>query len=88
MTETCRNLEFDRQQVKDFVRQVRNDVGKGWDLIGHDLRSALIDAKLVKVILSQGRSALVGVDLQTTISSTRDAMMIEAQLSDEEATRD
>lgn len=88
MTETCRNLEFDRQQVKDFVRQVRNDVGKGWDLIGHDLRSALIDAKLVKVILSQGRSALVGVDLQTTISSTRDAMMIEAQLSDEETTRD
>ena len=80
---------FDRQQVKDFVRQVRDDVGKGWDLIGHDLRSALIDAKLVQVILSQGRSALVGadaVDLQTIISSTRDAMMIEAQLSEEETT--
>ncbi len=72
-------MSFSKQQVKDFVKQVRKNAGDGWKFLVPELREALILQKVLHVFMGQDESIkFTSVDIQKL---TED-MLTEAGISE------
>lgn len=68
---------WDREQIRDFVREVKDDVGyDGWNLLVDRLQRALIAEKVLKIVFLQAQ-----MPPKEEIIELRAAMMIQASLS-------
>lgn len=45
-------------QIRAFAREVRGHVGGGWEWLTPEVRSAIVDAKVLAVIRGQDRSTI------------------------------
>jgi hypothetical protein len=50
---------FGKDQIRQFVKQVKDKVGYGWKLLGPDLQRALIAEKAVSVLIGQRRGSSI-----------------------------
>lgn len=50
---TDANPPWTKQQVKTFVKQVRDTLGNAWEYMTPDVRAAFIKAQILSVIRSQ-----------------------------------
>jgi hypothetical protein len=72
---------WDKQQVKSFVKQAKDTVGKdGWKFIGLNIQEALIDAQVTHVLIGMIGCTVSSDDVQTL----RRDMMVEAGLWEKE----
>ena len=68
---------WDRTQIRDFVREVKDDIGHdGWNLLVDRIRRALIAEKVLKIVFLQATTPS-----KEEIMELREAMMIQADLS-------
>lgn len=85
---------WDRQQIRTFVREVRQDIGpEGWALLVDRIRKALIEQKVLGITLTQLHSAAnvqvpgaapSAVDMKLAIIELRNEMLKEAGLFSDE----
>jgi hypothetical protein len=67
-------MSWDKRQVKDFVKAAKYKAGTGWDLLGPELKQALIALQFTHVVTGQA------IEQQSTKSLRQlwDDMLTEA----------
>lgn len=70
-------MGFGKDQVKLFVRQLRKELGSGWDYFTTDVREAFVARKAFDVIRGQNQES-IPVDVMDKLYQ---AMLVESGLS-------
>jgi hypothetical protein len=74
------DCQWDKGQVKLFIRQLRKELGDGWDYMVPAVRRAFVHAEAFKVVRSQVSATIAVRDMNALLA----AMEIEAGLQDPE----
>lgn len=52
------NAPWDKNQIKSFVKQVRNRLGLAWDFMVPEVREAMIKAQALSIIRAQAAESV------------------------------